>query len=34
MYDVTNETSWEPLEEPIPEGQWSYAERGTHTGTT
>lgn len=27
-------TSWEPLEEPIPEGQWSYAERNTHTGTT
>lgn len=25
---------WEPLEEPIPEGQWSYAERNTHTGTT
>ncbi|KAJ4319124.1 hypothetical protein N0V94_004085 [Neodidymelliopsis sp. IMI 364377] len=25
---------WEPLEEAIPEGQWSYAERGTHTGTT
>ncbi|KAF1925214.1 NADH-ubiquinone oxidoreductase 29.9 kd subunit precursor [Didymella exigua CBS 183.55] len=25
---------WEPLEEPSPEGQWVYAERGTHTGTT
>jgi len=25
---------WEPLEEPAPEGQWVYAERGTHTGTT
>lgn len=27
-------TSWEPLEESIPEGQWVYAERNTHTGTT
>ncbi|KAJ4330145.1 hypothetical protein N0V87_010266 [Didymella glomerata] len=25
---------WEPLEEPAPEGQWVYAERATHTGTT
>ncbi|KAH6611917.1 ETC complex I subunit conserved region-domain-containing protein [Boeremia exigua] len=25
---------WEPLEEAIPEGQWVYAERNTHTGTT
>ncbi|KAF2877487.1 ETC complex I subunit conserved region-domain-containing protein [Massariosphaeria phaeospora] len=24
---------WEPLEEPSPEGQWSYFERGTHTST-
>ncbi|KAJ4363183.1 hypothetical protein N0V83_010303 [Neocucurbitaria cava] len=24
---------WEPLEEPVPEGQWSYFERGTHTKT-
>lgn len=25
--------SWEPLEEPAPEGQWSYFERMTHTKT-
>ncbi|KAI2483696.1 nadh-ubiquinone oxidoreductase [Pyrenophora tritici-repentis] len=24
---------WEPLEEPAPEGQWSYFERATHTST-
>ncbi|KAF2824534.1 hypothetical protein CC86DRAFT_395695 [Ophiobolus disseminans] len=24
---------WEPLEEPAPEGQWSYFERNTHTQT-
>ncbi|KAL5119156.1 hypothetical protein ACEQ8H_002863 [Pleosporales sp. CAS-2024a] len=24
---------WEPLEEPAPEGQWSYFERNTHTST-
>lgn len=25
--------SWENLEEPAPEGQWSYFERATHTST-
>ncbi|KAJ4361423.1 hypothetical protein N0V95_001936 [Ascochyta clinopodiicola] len=32
--DMIKSRVWEPLEEAIPEGQWSYAERGTHTGTT
>jgi NADH dehydrogenase (ubiquinone) 1 alpha subcomplex subunit 5 len=34
LVDVMAEAKvWEPLEEPAPEGQWSYFERMTHTKT-
>ncbi|KAI4955064.1 hypothetical protein J4E91_000920 [Alternaria rosae] len=34
LVDVMVEAKvWEPLEEPAPEGQWSYFERMTHTKT-
>ncbi|CAN9179851.1 unnamed protein product [Alternaria alternata] len=34
LVDVMTEAKvWEPLEEPAPEGQWSYFERMTHTKT-
>ncbi|KAH3915516.1 hypothetical protein HBI56_149250 [Parastagonospora nodorum] len=32
--DMIKSKVWEPLEESAPEGQWSYFERNTHTGTT